>query len=727
MASWNKPNEKKEQNKKKPEEEEEGLPDFNTDFINETDIAAFEKAVNAPEATDEDFITALNDWKPVKQRIRRKRPKRPRRGKDETREGFVYQLLKWPLLAIVFAWILILSILYVMTRFYISQYEYWITWRGRRERLRRKLRSAGNYEEWKLAAKELDSYLGADAWKAEDAFDYYDYTTIKKAVANLWRVRQKAEEEEREGSTTVDELRELVKACVKNNFAGIESFRMYSQTYYGTKDRVQEFIRELVEKSLKFLLETNSLDMEEKRALFKHLSSNYGRTALCLSGGASFAYYHFGVVKAHLDADLLPTVITGTSGGALVAALVCTRTDEELKKLLVPALAQKITACHDDMFTWLRRWWKTGARFDSVDWARRLCWFTRGSLTFKEAYERTGRILNISCIPSDPHSPSLLLNYLTAPDCCIFSAVLASAAVPGILNPVVLMTKNPHRPYSAITPFSFGHKWKDGSLRTDIPLRALNTHFNVTFSIVSQVNPHVNIFFFSPRGSVGRPVTHRKGKGWRGGFLGSALEQYLKLDMAKWLKVLRHLELLPRPLSQDWSSVFLQKFDGNITIWPRTSPSDFRYILSDPTRERLAKMLQVGQRCTFSKLEFVRNRLAVERVLDKGRRITRAVGKPEPAPGSEVRRRKASPPPAQQEEQKKEEEKKSYIWFPWPTDGNHSSSPSATSTSHNLREVENQNRLFSDDDYGGSSGSITSDEEVVEKFEAAGPTTAAGG
>lgn len=60
-------------------------------------------------------------------------------------------------------------------------------------------------------------------------------------------------------------------------------------------------------------------------------------------------YYHFGVVKAHLDADLLPTVITGTSGGALVAAFVCTRTNDELKKLLVPELAYKITACHDDV------------------------------------------------------------------------------------------------------------------------------------------------------------------------------------------------------------------------------------------------------------------------------------------------------------------------------------------------------------------------------------------
>ena len=95
-----------------------------------------------------------------------------------------------------------------------------------------------------------------------------------------------------------------------------------------------------------------------------------------------------------------------------------------------------------------------------------------------------------------------------------------------------------------LIPFSFGSKWKDGSLRTDVPLRALNLHFNVNFSIVSQVNPHVNIFFFSSRGTVGRPVTHRKGKGWRGGFLGSALEQYLKLDLAKWLRFLRRKSYL---------------------------------------------------------------------------------------------------------------------------------------------------------------------------------------
>lgn len=244
-------------------------------------------------------------------------------------------------------------------------------------------------------------------------------------------------------------------------------------------------------------------------------------------------------------------------------------------------------------------------------------------MTFSEAYARTGRILNISCVPSDPHSPSLLLNHLTAPNCCIFSAVLASAAVPGILNPVVLMTKTRS---GEIVPWSFGTKWKDGSLRTDIPLRALNLYFNVNFSIVSQVNPHVNIFFFSSRGSVGRPVTHRRGRGWRGGFLGSAVEQYVKLDMAKWLKVARHLELLPRVVGQDWSGVWLQRFEGSVTVWPKTRVSDWWRILSDPDRGRLRYMLREGERAMWRGRSMVENRGRVEGAIRKGREITRGGG-----------------------------------------------------------------------------------------------------
>ena len=156
------------------------------------------------------------------------------------------------------------------------------------------------------------------------------------------------------------------------------------------------------------------------------------------------------------------------------------------------------------------------------------------------------------------------------------------------------------------------------SLRTDIPLKALNLHFGVNFSIVSQVNPHINLFFFASRGAVGRPVTHRKGRGWRGGYLGSAIETYLKLELQKFMKISRHLELLPRPLGQDWSGIWLQQFSGTITIWPKSRISDFWYILSDPGPERLARMLVAGQQSTFPKLLFIQNRMKIERLIEKG-------------------------------------------------------------------------------------------------------------
>lgn len=105
--------------------------------------------------------------------------------------------------------------------------------------------------------------------------------------------------------------------------------------------------------------------------------------------------------------------------------------------------------------------------------------------------------------------------------------------------------------------------------------------------------------------------------------MGSATEQYLKLDLNKWLKVLRHLELLPRPLGQDWSEIWLQQFSGTITIWPRSQISDFWKILSDPDPQRLARMLHVGQQSVFPKLKFISNRLKVERAIERGRQETR--------------------------------------------------------------------------------------------------------
>jgi len=65
-----------------------------------------------------------------------------------------------------------------------------------------------------------------------------------------------------------------------------------------------------------------------------------------------------------------------------------------------------------------------------------------GDITFHEAYERTGRILNITVSPGSDWEKPRLLNYLTAPTVLIWSAASASCALPGLYEAVELVSKN---------------------------------------------------------------------------------------------------------------------------------------------------------------------------------------------------------------------------------------------------------------------------------------------
>lgn len=240
------------------------------------------------------FITAANDWAPVHEKVlkpgrrnrdkdggpgggssardqhgRRQRRARNvaaalgRRSKDETREGYLYGVLKWPFLLIVGAWIIGLAIAYLLTRTYIWGYEYFVAWRGTRERLRRAMRATSSYREWVSAAKQLDGFLGNERWKEENEFAYYDSKTVRRVWSEIRKNRIRAEAVEGLGSNgnanatatgkgavtekdrdAVENLRALIEACVKNNFAGVENPRLYSQMYFGTKNLVQNFVDE---------------------------------------------------------------------------------------------------------------------------------------------------------------------------------------------------------------------------------------------------------------------------------------------------------------------------------------------------------------------------------------------------------------------------------------------------------------------------------------------------
>lgn len=590
------------------------------DYINESDIIAYEHALHDDDDSEvvekkPDLISSRSDWYPLTvEEAKGKKKKIQRNLRDEFRSSLTYHVLRWPILIGITIWILCLCSWYTLVRFYVAFSEYFFTWVGERKKLRDKLRASRSYQEWVENAINLDKYLTLDKWSINPKFSYYDSKSVKLTLARLQALRTQNHDLE---------LVSVLQGCLKKNFAGIENKQLYLHRYYGTKNLVVDYVNEVV-LCVDHVTRSTIVNEDVKKRFFRIALKNYGKSALCLSGGACFSYTHFGLVKGLLDNDLLPSIILGTSGGGLIAALACTRTNEELKELLVPELANKITACEDPWWVWMPRWWKTGARFDPVAWARKANFFTMGSMTFEEAYRRTGRKLNVSTVPSDPHSPVILCNNITSPNCIIWSSLLALAAVPGILPPVVLMVKT-HE--NKVAPFLFGSKWRDGSMRTDIPIAALNTYYNVNFPIVSQVNPHISLFFFAPKGTVGRPVaipsskTHKETYEYlRGGFIATALEQLLKLEVTKWLTMIKSLDLLPHFLELDWLNIWLQRFSGAITIWPRIRLRDFWYILSDPTVESFTEMLAKGERSVYPKLLFIKHRLAIERAIERGRK-----------------------------------------------------------------------------------------------------------
>ena len=597
---------------------------FNESYVNEEHMQAYAEVLRQEEAASHGIgrldsvrpVSAASDFAPICEPVKK--------GQDErdmgTRihmdrsipEGIMYSIMRWPLLGIIFLFIFTEFALYVTVRQVVNIMEKFSSWNGKNGKLRQSLRDAQTYPEWKRTALEFDRFRKYDEWKANDASPFYDWRLVQRVIAAMKVTRQKED---------AHALMGVLHLCLKHGFAGIENLALYSQSFYGTKHLIEQYYYE-VDKALQFFEKSTDIEPRVKRAFYNSTSKNLGRTALCLSGGASFAYYHIGVVRALLDGNLLPNIISGTSAGGLIAALICTRTNEELKDILVPELAHKITGCDDPLHVWIVRAWKTGARFDAVTWARKVQFFTHGSLTFREAFERTGKTLNISVVPFDQHSPAQLLNHVTAPDCLIWSAVLASAAVPGILNPVFLMQKQAD---GTLKPWSYGNKFRDGSLRVDIPLEKLHSLFNVTYPIVSQVNPHVHLFHYGSRGAPGRPTAYRRGRGWRGGFLLSAAEHILKLNLITNFKIMRDLNLMPKLLGQDWSSVFLQDFAGSITIYPKTRIMDWPHILTDPDPSDLARMMRSGQYVTFPKLHMISNRVRIERAIARGRSMLRAM------------------------------------------------------------------------------------------------------
>jgi hypothetical protein len=115
---------------------------------------------------------------------------------------------------------------------------------------------------------------------------------------------------------------------------------------------------------------------QEVLAFLKRARAAYGRTALCLSGGAMMGCYHFGHVLGLLEAGLLPSIISGTSAGSVIGAIICTRTEEEVRRDLTPAvLATKMKCFSRPWSERIKSVLRTGHMFSFDEWMDMMQWY----------------------------------------------------------------------------------------------------------------------------------------------------------------------------------------------------------------------------------------------------------------------------------------------------------------------------------------------------------------
>ena len=233
-----------------------------------------------------------------------------------------------------------------------------------------------------------------------------------------------------------------------------------------------------------------------------------------------------------------------------------------------------------------------------------------GDMTFQEAYDKTGRILNITVSPSGGASRvPMLLNYLTSPHVLIWSATVASCAIPGIFLPVELMAKN-HKG-EIVRWLPMGLRWSDGSVQCDLPMDRLMELFNVNFFIVSQTNVHAPFFFMHQNSAVSAPM------GWLISFLKAETKSFLKNISTLLLQIFSDNSTLFAAVAASVIPLLTQKYEGDVTITPTPNTQDILEILSNPTSEKFLRCLHNGERATWPHITRIRTQTNIECVLDQ--------------------------------------------------------------------------------------------------------------
>ena len=464
----------------------------------------------------------------------------------------------------------------------------------RLKRLEKAMNHAEDYSEWLTLAREHDAASGMKRWREVDQTKLYDYASIRRRLDRLRSLRARHDD--------VGLLFTLNEG-IHGNMGGMGSQKLHEQAHVGTKKLIEDYVDEIVD-ALNHIaeLDEDEISLTEKLDFFYRANHCYGRSALMLSGGGILGFYHMGVVKALVEHNMLPRVISGSSAGSMIAGVIGTHTDEELEKFFDPKHvhfeARKEATVLDRMF------FGKNPSMDVHD-VQSIIERLVPDMTFQEAYEKTGRQISISVAPAEPHQTSRLLNAIASPNVYIRSAIMASCAVPGVFPPVILSAKNV---YGDSQPYLPSRRWVDGSISDDLPAKRLGRLYSTNHYIVSMVNPMVLPFL--------------RGKGQRNPLVAAAGK--FGVEVAR--EMLNNYRTQVQKYGSDYPrfswmlnglhSLLDQEYRGDINIVPRFRFYNPVKVLSHITEEEMMLLMKEGEAAAWPEIRSIDTCTKISRALD---------------------------------------------------------------------------------------------------------------
>ncbi|OTG66135.1 hypothetical protein B9T25_10015 [Acinetobacter sp. ANC 4470] len=452
------------------------------------------------------------------------------------------------------------------------------------KKLKSQLGTVESYEEWKSIALKIDEESGAQEWKLDNCSPYFDAEIIAHRLSLLKRYRCQKR---------TRDLMYILREGLTYDIANIAHPMLFTATYMGTKKIIEDYVEEVSE-SLAYIASSacQCLSTSEKIDFFQHCKKAYGQPALMFSGGATLGLFHTGVCKALLEQDLMPKVLSGSSAGAIMTAMLGTSKPSEVSARLNGENFFS-EAFHFRKFSELL---KGNGGLADVKYLKKFLVENLGDITFEEAFKISGLHINVAVAPYDASQEARIMNAYTSPDLLVWSAVLASCAVPILFPPVRLTSK---RYDGELTPYMASTRWVDGSVRSDFPQEKMARLYNLNYTIASQVNPHIVPFMQSDaeryrKDMLSWPerIIRRQGKVITKGIMDFARGRVGRIPPI-------------RRLLDHGYGVVDQGYYGDLNIVGNYSSRHYTYMLQNP-RPYLFKLLQrEGEQATWPKMSSI--------------------------------------------------------------------------------------------------------------------------